>query len=116
MERCLGFHRAPGRRIHPDEPGIDVGKREDTTGAPAVYAGPDQLVEARRATGGAAAEAGFLTQGTKQLKEGTDQLKDGSGELAEAVRSASDGADQLSKGMVEIQAGTGQLADSHPRR
>lgn len=87
----------------------------DTSGAPAVYAGPDQLVDARRATGDAAAEAGFLTQGTKQLKEGTDQLKDGSGELAEAVRSASDGADQLSKGMVEIQAGTGQLADGATR-
>lgn len=88
---------------------------DDTSGAPAAYAGPDQLVDARRAAGDASAEAGFLTQGTKQLKEGTDQLKDGSGELAEAVRSASDGADKLSKGMVEIQAGTGQLADGATR-
>lgn len=88
---------------------------EQTTGAPAVYAGPDQLAEARRAAGDAGAQAGFLTSGTKQLKEGTEQLKGGSGQLAEGIRAASEGANQLSQGMVELQAGTGQLADGATR-
>lgn len=84
-------------------------------GAPAVYAGPDQLIDARRAAGDASAQAGFLTQGTKQLREGTEQLKGGSGELTEGVKAASDGANQLSQGMIELQAGTGQLADGATR-
>ena len=84
---------------------------EQTSGAPAAYAGPDQLVNARRATGDAAAQAGFLTQGTQQLKDGTDQIKDGSGELVDGIQSASDGANQLAEGMVELQNGTGSLAE-----
>ncbi|MDK8798315.1 hypothetical protein QP994_10580 [Corynebacterium sp. MSK044] len=88
---------------------------DETTGAPATYAGPDQFVGARRAAGDAAAQASFLVQGTQKLVDGTDQLKDGSGELADGIKAARDGADQLSKGMVDLQNGTGALADGATR-
>lgn len=88
---------------------------EQTTGAPAAYAGPDQLVGARRAAGDAAAQASFLVQGTQKLVDGTEQLKDGSGELVDGIQAARDGADQLSKGMTELQNGTGALADGATR-
>lgn len=88
---------------------------ENTSGAPAVYSGADNLGDARRAAADASAQAGFLTQGTAKLKEGTEQLRDGSGELADGITSAKAGADQLSQGMVELQAGTGQLADGATR-
>lgn len=88
---------------------------ENASGAPAVYSGADNLVDARRAAGDASAQAGFLTQGTSKLKDGTEELRDGSTELADGVSAAKDGADELSQGMIEIQAGTGQLADGATR-
>lgn len=88
---------------------------ENTSGAPAVYSGADNLGDARRAAADASAQAGFLTQGTAKLKEGTEQLRDGSGELTDGISAAKAGADQLSQGMVELQAGTGQLADGATR-
>ena len=88
---------------------------DQESGAPAAYAGPDQLVGARRAAGDAAAQASFLVQGTQKLVDGTEQLKDGSGELVDGIQAARDGADQLSKGMVELQNGTGALADGATR-
>lgn len=88
---------------------------ENASGAPAAYAGADNLGNARRAAGDASAQAGFLTQGTSKLKDGTEELRDGSGELADGISAAKDGADELSNGMIEIQAGTGQLADGATR-
>ncbi len=88
---------------------------ENASGAPAVYSGADNLVDARRAAGDASAQAGFLTQGTSKLKDGTEELRDGSTELADGISAAKDGADELSQGMIEIQAGTGQLADGATR-
>lgn len=87
----------------------------DITGAPTVYAGADQLIDARRAAGDANSQAGFLVQGTERLREGTDELAGGTGELTDAIAAASEGANQLSQGMVELQAGTGQLADGATR-
>ncbi|WJY67120.1 hypothetical protein [Corynebacterium auris] len=84
------------------------------TGAPAA-AGPDNLVDARRAAGEASSQAGFLTQGSAQLKDGAIQLDEGSQELIDGISAAHSGAQELSQGMVELQAGTGQLADGATR-
>ncbi|WP_342318872.1 hypothetical protein [Corynebacterium mayonis] len=81
-----------------------------TTGAPATAPGPDNLVDARRAAGEAATQAGFLTQGTAQLKDGVGQLDQGSQQLIDGIAAAHTGSQQLSTGMVQLQAGTGQLA------
>ncbi|MDY5785422.1 hypothetical protein [Corynebacterium sp.] len=93
----------------------DADDTHATTGAPAAVAGPDTLVDARRAAGEAATQAGFLTQGTAQLKDGVVQLDEGSKELIDGISAANTGAQQLSNGMVELQAGTGQLADGATR-
>lgn len=79
-------------------------------GAPAAAPGPDNLVGARRAAGEAATQAGFLTQGSAQLRDGVVQLDDGSKQLIDGISAANSGAQELSRGMVQLQAGTGQLA------
>ena len=83
---------------------------DDATGAPAVAPGQDGLVEARKAAGEASAQAGFLTQGTRQLVDGVSQLDTSSQELINAIAAAQTGSQELSNGMVQLQAGTGQLA------
>lgn len=65
--------------------------------------------EARRAAGEANTQAGFLTQGTKELVDGTSQLTGGADELVAAISQAQAGAQELSAGMVQLQAATGQL-------
>ncbi|WP_291314329.1 hypothetical protein [Corynebacterium sp. UBA2622] len=85
------------------------------TGAPATAPGPDNLVEARRAVGEAATQAGFLTQGTAQLNDGVGKLDEGSKQLIDGIASANSGAQELSHGMVQLQAGTGQLAGGATR-
>lgn len=80
------------------------------TGAPSAAPGPDNLVDARRAAGEAATQAGFLTKGTAQFKDGVAQLDGGSKELIDGIAAANSGAQELSQGMVQLQAATGQLA------
>ncbi|SES06127.1 hypothetical protein [Corynebacterium cystitidis] len=82
---------------------------DEPMGAPATYAGPDNLVDARRAAGEAHSQAGFLTNGTTQLKEGSEDLKDGMQELADGAETARSGAESLAGGMNELNAGMGQL-------
>ncbi|WP_075724388.1 hypothetical protein [Corynebacterium aquilae] len=74
-----------------------------------------QLVDARRAAGQAASQAGFLTTGTNELNEGLKQLNDKTEELANGITELDDGAKQLNEGLVQLQAGTGQLGDGAVR-
>lgn len=84
-----------------------------STGAPTTQApggiGAAELVDARRAGGEAASQAGLLTSGTAELVDGTVQLEEGTGELIAGVDEAAGGAQELANGMTELQAGVGQL-------
>lgn len=84
---------------------------EERTGAPAVGVDPSLLVDARRASNEAKAQAGFLETGANQLSDGTSQLSEGSTELAGGVTQLKQGAQALADGLVQLQAGTGQLGD-----
>lgn len=83
---------------------------DNREGAPAVI-DDSLLIDARRATGEANSQAGFLVNGTKQLTEGTKKISGRSGEVTGAVTAATDGSKKLSDGLVELQAATGQLGD-----
>ncbi len=86
---------------------------DDSTGAPTADApggiDPAELVDARRATGEASNQAGFLATGTGELVAGTGQLREGAEALPGQFDEAVTGAQELAAGMVELQAGTGQL-------
>lgn len=85
---------------------------EGSSGAPAVDGAgvdPAKLVDARRATGEAQSQAGFLEQGSKQLADGTQKLSDSAGDLDGGIDQLVAGSQELSDGMVKLQAGTGQL-------
>ncbi|RNE49026.1 YhgE/Pip domain-containing protein [Corynebacterium alimapuense] len=85
----------------------------EPAGAPAAAGptgiDPTELVDARRAAGEAASQAGFLTTGTGELLDGTGQLQEGATTLPDQFSEAVSGAQLLSNGMVELQAGVGQL-------
>ena len=86
---------------------------DDTTGAPVADApggiDPAELVDARRATGEAASQAGFLLTGTGELVAGTGELREGAEVLPQQLDEAVTGSRELANGMIELQAGTGQL-------
>ncbi|WP_018297944.1 hypothetical protein [Corynebacterium lubricantis] len=102
----------------PMSPATTWSSGEQVTGAPAATPGPDSLIDARRATGEAGAQTGFLTQGTTQLKDGSVALRDGLDELAGGADTAQQGAQELSNGMnalsgglAELGSGANQVAD-----
>ncbi len=76
---------------------------------PAAGAGGAELVDARRATGQAQSQAGFLTMGTDQLVDGTGKLVEGAKPLGDGAGEAAAGAQKLYDALVQLQAGTGQL-------
>ncbi|AKE40404.1 hypothetical protein ACFLIN_05495 [Corynebacterium kutscheri] len=83
---------------------------QEATAAPTAI-DDAQLVDARRATGEATTQSGFLVDGISQLVDGTNQLTSGANELGAGALSARDGARQLADGLIQLQAGTGQLGD-----
>lgn len=84
---------------------------EEAAGAPAVGVDPSLLIDARRASNEAKAQAGFLETGANQLSDGTGQLSEAASQLGDGVKSLKDGSQKLVDGMVQLQAGTGQLGD-----
>ncbi len=83
----------------------------ERSGAPAATVDDSALVDARRATGEASSQAGFLVTGTEELVAGTGELNSRSGEVVTGVTSAVDAAQQLADGMVQLQAATGEMGD-----
>ncbi|AGF71334.1 ABC transporter permease [Corynebacterium halotolerans] len=86
---------------------------DEASGAPAVASpagiDPAELVDARRAAGEAATQAGFLTTGTGELVDGTGQMREEAAVIPEQFDEAVTGAQQLADGLVQLQAGTGRL-------
>ncbi|GAA1471146.1 hypothetical protein P4N68_08730 [Corynebacterium felinum] len=83
---------------------------EEREGAPAAI-DDSVLVDARRATGEASSQAGFLKNGTQELVDATSGIAGRTGEVTGPIAQARDGSARLSNGMVELQAATGQLGD-----
>ncbi|WJY88763.1 hypothetical protein [Corynebacterium confusum] len=111
LAACAGIAAAVG--MSPEKAWNSADSEEGVTGAPAADApagiDPNELVDARRATGEAQSQAGFLKSGTQQLADGTGQLKDRTGEITGGVDQLSQGTQELVDGLVQLQAGTGQL-------
>lgn len=81
---------------------------EEAEGAPAAFDAA-LLVDARRATGEAQSQTGFLISGTKELLSGVDEIHSKKDQVTGPVAAARDGSRQLNEGLVQLQAATGQL-------